>query len=298
MLGNPFYNAASRNLVVVFGNLFNNITLIRRNADGSEHDRIKVNIDYALKQKWYISKTQDPNNEKKLKVALPQISFQITGVNYDSSRKQITTNKMYATGDPDSSKTVFMGSPINYTIEMNIYAQSAEDAFQIVEQIIPYFTPTFTVQMNTLPTMGLVTDIPITLKSINPQDFVEGTFDIQRAIQWNLVFEARHTLYGPITDAKVIKKAIVDMHVASGDGPVTDEQVATTPRAVRITTQPDPLDANANDDFGFSIVITEYDDNKHYDPVTGTDVPVPGGQSVTPPQTGPKFSIPTPVVTP
>ncbi len=272
MFGTNFYHSSTRNLVVAFGNMFNNITLVRKRTDGSEYERIKVPIEYGPKQKWWVVRQEDPANLKTVRMILPRISYEIVNLSYDNSRQLIPVQKVVSTVAGDYYVN-YVGTPYTHTFELNIIAQNADDGFQIVEQILPFFAPTQTVAVNTLPLIAQVDDIPITLVSIQKNDDYEGSFERLRTQTWTLLFNVRSFFYGPIAEAKLIKKAIVDIHAVKGSGPITASEVTHTPRHARIVTQPNPADVEPEDDYGFTISITEYNDNKKYDPVTGLDVP-------------------------
>ena len=94
--------------------------------------------------------------------------------------------------------------------------------------------------------MNETKDVPVVLNSVEYEDDYEGDFQTRRAIIYTLQFTVKTYLYGPVTDAKVIKKAITDIY--------TDTNTTSAPREVRYTIQPDPITADADDDFGFGIV--------------------------------------------
>lgn len=279
MLNTPFYHSITRKIVVAFGNMFNNISLIRRNTAGVEVERMKVPIEYGPKQKWWAVLQEDPAKLKVTRIILPRIGFEIVSMQYDTNRQLNPLQKMLTSIDGDYRVT-YTGTPYLYTVELNIMTQNSDDGFQIVEQILPYFTPTQTVSINSIPLINHKDDVPMTLTSVQKVDDYEGSFERLRVQTWSLTFNVRAVLYGPVVEAKLIRKAIVDIHSVSGSGDITPEEMASTPRHVRITTEPDPTDAEPEDDYGFSINIQEFDDNKRRDPVTGTDIPVQSNQAI------------------
>ena len=265
-----FYHSTTRNLVIAFGDLFNDIYVVRRNANGTENNRIKVPIEYSPKQKWWRMLKERDGQFKTVGAILPRISFEITSVSYDGSRKVSSVQQLFHESG-GVTKQAFAPTPYIYTIELNIMVENSDDGFQILEQILPYFNPTFHVSALLVPTMGYHDDIAITLNSTSKVDDYEGEFEKIRVQTWTLSFGADMNIYGPVKDAKLIKKAIVDIHAVGGNGPVTLEEEAKTPRHVRITTEPDPLNALPTDDYGFTITIEEFDDGKKRNPVTGLD---------------------------
>lgn len=265
-----FYHSTTRNLVIAFGDLFNDIYVVRRNANGTENNRIKVPIEYSPKQKWWAMLKQRDTQFKTVGVIVPRISFEITSVSYDGTRKVSAVQQLFHDVG-GVTKQAYAPTPYTYTVELNVLVDNSDDGFQILEQILPYFNPTFNVTALVIPTLGYNEDIPITLNSTSKVDDYEGDFEKMRVQTWTLSFSAEMNIYGPVQDAKLIKKAVVDIHAVGGNGPVTLAEEASTPRHVRITTEPDPLNATPESDYGFTIVIEEFDDGKKRNPVTGLD---------------------------
>ena len=258
MLGTYSYNEIFRKTVVAFGTLFNNIEL--RRSD----EVMKVPLAYGPKQKFLarLDQVPDPTN-KRVQITLPRISFEINGIQYDASRKVSPTQKIKVAKDTDENKNVFMPVPYNLSFELAIISKNQEDGLQILEQILPFFQPHYNLSVKLLPSMSETKDVPVVLNSVDYEDDYEGDFQNRRAIIYTLQFTVKTYLYGPVTDAKTIKKVITDMY--------TDTNTSTAPRQVRYTIQPDPVTADADDDFGFGIVDEDFTDNKKRNPVSGAD---------------------------
>ncbi|AFB15371.1 tail sheath stabilizer [Synechococcus phage S-RIM8 A.HR3] len=258
MLGTYSYHEIFRKTVVAFGTLFNNIELRRTD------EVMKVPLAYGPKQKFLarLDQTPDPTN-KRVQITLPRISFEINGITYDSSRKVSPTQKIKIAKDTDENKNVFMPVPYNLSFELAIISKTQEDGLQILEQILPYFQPHYNLPVKLLPDANETKDVPVVLNSVDYEDDYEGDFSTRRAIIYTLQFTVKTYLYGPVTDSKVIKKVITDYY--------TDTNTTTAPREVRYTIQPDPIDADADDDFGFGIVDEDFTDNKKRNPVSGVD---------------------------
>jgi hypothetical protein len=258
MLGTYSYHEIFRKTVVAFGTLFNNIELRRTN------EVMKVPLAYGPKQKFLarLDQTPDPTN-KRVQITLPRISFEINGITYDSSRKVSPTQKIKIAKDGDENKNVFMPVPYNLSFELSIISKTQEDGLQILEQILPYFQPHYNLPVKLLPDVNETKDVPVVLSSVDYQDDYESDFSTRRAIIYTLQFTVKTYLYGPVTDSKVIKKVITDYY--------TDTNTSTAPREVRYTIQPDPVDADADDDFGFGIVDEDFTDNQKRNPTSGVD---------------------------
>lgn len=258
MLGTYSYHEIFRKTVVAFGTLFNNIELRRTD------EVMKVPLAYGPKQKFLarLDQTPDPTN-KRVQISLPRISFEINGITYDSSRKVSPTQKIKIAKDGDENKNVYMPVPYNLSFELAIISKTQEDGLQILEQILPYFQPHYNLPVKLLPDASETKDVPVVLNSVDYQDDYEGDFSTRRAIIYTLQFTVKTYLYGPVSDSKIIKKVITDYY--------TDTNTTTAPREVRYTIQPDPIDADADDDFGFGVVDEDFTDNKKRNPVSGVD---------------------------
>ena len=258
MLGTYSYHEIFRRTVVAFGTLFNNIEL-RRSTEV-----MKVPLAYGPKQKFLARLDQNPDpTNKRVQITLPRISFEINGISYDSTRKVSPTQKIRVPKDVDENKNAFMPVPYNLSFELAIISKNQEDGLQILEQILPYFQPHYNLSVKLIPELSETKDVPVVLNSVEYEDDYENNFQTRRAIIYTLQFTVKTYLYGPVTDQKVIKKAITDIYA--------DTNTTSAPKEVRYTIQPDPITADADDDFGFGIVEEDFTDNKKRNPVSGND---------------------------
>lgn len=203
----PFYNRIIRKMVVAFGTLFNDISLIRYNNDMStQFERIKVPISYGPKEKFITRINSDPDLTKSIAIGIPRMSFELTGINYDSARKQVTTLKSFgASSTPGQVKTQNIGVPYDFNFTLSIYVRNVEDGTQIVEQILPYFTPDYIMTLNLVDGVTETSkDIPFILNSVDTMVDYEGDFTTTRLIIWTLDFTAKGFFFGPISDSKII----------------------------------------------------------------------------------------------
>ena len=263
MLGTYSYHEIIKKTVVAFGTLFNNIEL--RRTSGSKTEVMKVPLAYGPKQKFLARLRQvgDLTTQDQVQITLPRISFEINGIAYDPSRKLSPTSYIRNTTN-DTTNKGFMPIPYNINFELAIMSKNQDDALQILEQILPYFQPSFNLTMNLIPDLGEKRDYPVSLTSVDYSDEYEGDYDTRRTLIYTLQFQAKTYLYGPVQDksGELITKAIVDY--------ATEAQV-TAPREVRYTVQPDPLDADPDDNFGFNEIYSEFTDGLSRNPVTGND---------------------------
>ena len=267
MLGNRFYNQSFRKLIVAFGQIFNNIVIQRTNSTGGVTARITVPLAYAPKEKFLVRLDQQANLEsREFATSLPRMGFEITGLSYDSSRKLTRVQKYSKVKTNESGEKMnFNYTPVPYNITMNLYifTATAEDGLQIVEQILPYFQPDYTVTINAVPDLNIKRDIPIVIGNITYEDTYDGAFTTRRAVIYTISFTAKTYLFGPMSNQGVIKTVQADIGTDT-DTPLTREE--------RIVVVPNTTGADADDDFGFTTTISFFNDGKRYDPETGNDV--------------------------
>lgn len=212
MFGTHFYHKITRKYVVLFGTMFNNITLVRTNTDtGAEIERVKVPIVYAPKEKYITRLRSDPDLQKQVQMRLPRLSFELTGVNYDASRKQNSLLKVAKGGTATSAVSSYMAVPYDLNFELTLYTRNIDDGTQIIEQILPYFNPDYTVTVNPVSSLGVLKDIPIILNTVTNNIEHEGNFDAVRFVTWTLTFTMKAHFYGPTTNPKIIRKVIANL---------------------------------------------------------------------------------------
>jgi hypothetical protein len=264
MLGTYTYNEIFRKTVIAFGTLFNNIEIRRKN--GSVIEAMKVPLAYGSQQKWLARLRQIGNLEdskKSAAITLPRIAFEMSSISYDATRKVSPTQTVRGA----DGKTTYMPVPYNVGFTLSIITKNQDDGLQIVEQILPYFQPFYSITVNVLPEIGEKKDFPVTLNDVSYQDDYEGEFEERRTLIYTLSFTAKTYIYGPVTDnsGKEIRKAIVDTY---------STMETTAARELRYSVEPDPETADWNDDFGFNELFEEFTDGRTWNPVTGQDEPV------------------------
>ena len=215
MLGNaPFYNRTIRKIVVAFGTVFNDIYLVRYTKDGlTAKETIKVPLNWGAKEKYVTRLTSDPTLTKSIATTLPRISFDMTGMSYDSSRKLPSTMRNFSANTATSIKSQFVSVPYNFDFSLSIYVRNTEDGTQILEQILPFFTPDFSVSVDFIPSMEPKYDMPIILNSVSNEVDYEGDMMATRMIIWNLEFTAKGHIWPPIKTVKVITTANTNLYI-------------------------------------------------------------------------------------
>jgi hypothetical protein len=325
MLGNAnFYNRTIRKIVVAFGTVFNDIYVVRYTKDGlTAKETIKVPLNWGAKEKYITRITSDPTLTKSIATTVPRISFEMTGMSYDSSRKLPTTVRNFSANNATTVNAQYVPVPYNFDFSLSIYVRNTEDGTQILEQILPFFTPDFSVTVDFIPLMDPKYDMPIILNSVSNETTYEGDMMETRLIIWNLEFTAKSHIWPPVKTGKIITTANTNLYIqpnslleqqvfvdfANGVGRFSDsETIRVTDRDVygtvsyfsnvnngiliveslndylavgdvvrgdftgatytiktadqtplkstTITTRPKPLNAEPDDEFGFSETIT------------------------------------------
>jgi hypothetical protein len=200
-MANVFYNRIIRKLVVGFGNLFNDITLVRYNPDFSEAERMIVPIQYGPKELYVKRLEEDPTLGKKVAITLPRLSFELTNFTYDATRKQNTNIKNFA---QTTNGLVSQYNPVPYNFDFNLYlyVRNIEDGTQIIEHILSYFTPDYTIKLNLVPEMGIIKEVPVILNSTEQDIDYEGDWERgTRNVIWTLSFTVKGFIFGKINDS-------------------------------------------------------------------------------------------------
>ena len=255
MLGQYFYNESFRKTIIAFGSLFNDIAITRKNSAGTEVQTLKVPLAYGPKQKFITRLEQDPGDNQAIAMTLPRIGFEIAGFAYDPVRKlnRIIKKKIVSTeADKKLQQMSVQYTPVPYDVgfELFIMTKNSDDGIKIVEQILPYFQPEYTVSIKEVPEMDTIRDVPVVLNSISYEDTYAGDFTERRAIIYTLNFTAKAYVYGPVTTAKPITKVQVDTY---------DNLQSQAPERIQRYTVTANVDSSLGDDnFGFNETTSEW----------------------------------------
>tara|TARA_B100000427_G_scaffold96585_1_gene79529 strand:- start:1591 stop:2433 length:843 start_codon:yes stop_codon:yes gene_type:complete len=280
MLGTYFYHEIIRKTVIAFGTLFNDVHVRHQDASGKDLNDIKVPISYGPRQKFLARLEQQPDLNRAVQIELPRMSFEVNNISYDPSRKAGVTQTFKAK-DGKNYKKVFMPVPYNLGFELNILTKLQDDSLQIIEQVLPFFQPGFTLSIDLAKSIGEKRDVPIVLDNIEFTDDYEGNFETRRALIYTLTFTAKTYMFGPIADTTdgLIRKVQLDYY--------TDTDTRTASREMRYTVAAkakkdynddkvineadDPL-IPLGDDFGFTETSTFFGDGKEFSPTRKIDI--------------------------
>ena len=219
--GQNQYHGMIRKVIVAFGRLFSDIQITREDKSGGDNQTIVIPIAYAPKEKWIVRIEQDPDLNNKVYTTLPRISFEITGYSYDPTRKVNRMSKINCYNGTDEKSSMFAPVPYNIDISLYILTKTQEDALQILEQILPTFTPEYTLSIQAVPEMNVIQDIPIVLDSVSVSDEYDGDFQTRRFVTHTLNFTIKTNIYGPVSTQGIIK----DVTANIGTRSINDKQL-------------------------------------------------------------------------
>ena len=313
MLGQTYYHETIRKYVAVFGTLFNDINIQRTNSAGVVTEQIKVPIAYEAKDKMLLRVRRGSKSDQSLQISLPRMGFDLNAIIYDPARKLNTLGQTYAANNATNSTTLlkqYNPVPYNFDFALTAMVENAEDGAQIFEQIVPFFTPEFTVSVNLVPSMNIKPDVTIILNSTSVEDSYEGELSLRREIIWSFTFVLKGYIYPDIKSGSVTKSVIVNLRMPTEEAEVpeyiiledsTDFSVnyllldadAGSPTATgimkfitetssagtgaagiksRLTVTPNLGEVTANDDFGYTETFEYFNNNIDVDLTTGLDV--------------------------
>jgi len=268
MFGDHFYHETIKRSVSVFGTLFNNISIKR--SDGT---LMKVPLAYGPRAKWIARLQQVDLSTTRTALSLPRMGFELTSIEYDSTRKLTKRTQLKKTkaSNPNNMQYQYSPAPYNLGFDLSVLVKNTDDGLQIIEQIMPYFTPDYTVTINTVPDMGDKRDIPITLTGVTQTDDYEGDFTTRQVLRYDLSFVMKNYIYGPVRDSDIIRTVKARTYIETGSG-----EISSTDTAGRVTEQvvtPVPSDADPDSTFTYNETTNffeqptvTYSDDKSSDP--------------------------------
>jgi len=261
-----FYHEILRRTIISFGSLFNGIEIKHLDSSGNVDDVIKVPLAYGPTQKFLARLEQSADLNKPTAITLPRMSFEFTGLQYDGTRKVTTTQtfKSQSVGIATAIRKTYMPVPYNMSFELSIFTKLNDDMLQIVEQILPYFQPAYTLSVNLIDTIGEKRDIPIVIENVTMQDDYEGNYSTRRSLLYTIRFTAKTYLFGPVGDTSkaskdLIKKVRVGYVQDDSSTPTRDLTYTVIPRATKSYT--DNVVTNLAEDVGTTTNILQVNDS-------------------------------------
>lgn len=267
MFGTTWQHDVLRKYVVLFGTLFNNISVNRHDSADAISQTLQVPLSYGPKNKFIAVATGDPDSERPIAIVLPRMAFEMKSFEYDASRKLNTLNKRYKQVAANA-KYIYQPVPYNIMFELYVMVKNAQDGTRIIEQILPYFTPAWTPSVELIPDLDAIYDIPIILNNVSNEDLYESSFNQRRMLIWTLSFTMKGYVFGPINTSNLIKFAQSNIRVSNTEI-ITD----STANTLIYTSKPGLLSngspttnnsltiaytsINSDDDYGFVEIITE-----------------------------------------
>jgi hypothetical protein len=268
MFGNHFYHETIKRAVSVFGTLFNNLSIKR--ADGT---LIKVPLAYGPRSKWIARLQQQADLETtRVAISLPRMGFELSSIEYDASRK-LSKKRQFKKAEatnPTKMQYQYAPAPYNLGFSLSVLVKNTDDGLQIIEQIMPYFTPDYTVTIHTVPDMNETRDIPIILTGVSQTDEYEGDFTTRQVLRYDLDFIMKNYIYGPIRTSEIIRTVKARTYTEPGsDGGFTD----AAGKVIEQVITPNPNDADPDDTFTYNETTNffeqptvTYSDDKSSDP--------------------------------
>lgn len=267
MLGHNFYFGLIRKYVTIFGALFDDISISRE-----DNKSIKVPIAYGPKERYLARLEQNPDLLRPVSQVWPRMAFEIASISYDSSRK-LDPNGHCTTGSSSAGTLKVQNNPApwNINFRLSLISRNTEDALRVLEQILPFFSPTLNVTADLIPEMNYAPiTLPITLLQTNMDEIYEGSFDDREYVTIDLLFELKGYMYGPISTSKVIKEVFVNLYTPSTNTAVQGVGTSSNPEVVYVrpglTANGTPTSnsaasialnqISANSDYGFIVRVT------------------------------------------
>lgn len=265
MLGKQFYFGSIKKYTAIFGALFNDIKIYKNDAEGKVVSLEKIPLKNAMKDKMLLRFKEDPNLDRKVAIKLPVMSMEMTNIVRDEERQLSTTNRIAQKNntDPNYFSTQFVPNPFDFHFSLYVYVKNMEDGTKIVEQILPFFKPEFTVSAIMIPELELEKrDIPISMVG-DPvfTNIYDGTYDKRQVIMWQLDFVVKGYIWGPVEKTPVIKFVKTNIHMQDSNAVISSSTVqpgltAGGEPTSNVSNSVDPLTIFVTDDYG----IVEIDD--------------------------------------
>ncbi len=252
MMGGHFYHKRVRTCVAVFGSMFNDLHVLRTDKSGKVLSQVKVPLSYAPKRS-FIERLEEMTNgeesERRVAIKLPRMSFEITSITYDPTRQLPKMNGFGSvlSSTSNNQRKVYVGVPYTIGFSLSVYAKSQDDALQVVEQIIPYFAPQYTLTVKPFADEpDIKEDVPIILSGLDFSDDFEGALEQRRTIIYTMNFEMKVNFYGPENTGPVIREVNTNLNLI---------EEGVDPLIETINTVPDPIDVSPDSDYGFTTEI-------------------------------------------
>ena len=248
MFGNHFYHSTMRKAVAVFGTIFNNINVIRTKADGTVLNQIKVPLSYGPKQKFLARLDTSSGADASMAMKLPRMAFEIASLELDSTQKLGKRNTITESHASDVTKKKTIKHQVAYNINVTLFvmAKNQDDGLQVVEQILPYFQPEYTVTISPVAGFAYKQDVPIILTGVNISDDYEGDMITRRALIYQLDFTMKMKFFGPLGNQGVIRSVNIDLNGSVGGSDILEEMSFTI----------NPSTADEDDNYTVTTTIT------------------------------------------
>lgn len=238
MFGQNFYNGTLRRYIIYFGTIFADLWISRDTSDGTTVQSFRIPINYGPKEKFLARLEGNPDLNRPIAIQLPRMTFEMTGFFYDPARKLQSTGRQPIVNSAGAYTYQFNPVPYNINFQLNIMTKNAEDGTRIIEQILPFFTPDFTANLNLNPSTGQKFDVPIVINDVSQTDTYEGNFETRRALIWTIDFTMKAWLFGPSRTAELIKHIDINLNIPPSDVELQTANATNTSNLVSIAIYP------------------------------------------------------------
>ena len=267
MFGQFHYHSAIRKYIIMFGNMFNDIDVVRFNKAGESTQQIRVPISYGPKEKYLAKLRTDPDARREIAMVLPRLSFELVSMNYAPERVLNRTHKQIGKGGGNNTLRQTW-TPAPYDLDMTLYAMFAnnEDAVQVAEQIIPYFRPEWTNSVKIVPELNTYVDVPTILTAMSIEDTYDTDFDSRRAIIYTFNFRIKAYIFGPVTNRGIIRRSFVNQFIPQANTATGNVVISTSDTPLQKVTLTPGLLANGQPtaNSSASIPIGQISANSNY----------------------------------
>jgi hypothetical protein len=94
--------------------------------------------------------------------------------------------------------------------------RNIDDGYQLLEQILPQFTPDFTVTLN-FTEIDRKVDVPIVLSAVSSVEDYEGDLMERRMITHTLIFQAKSYIFGRVRTDGLIREINLSFQQLTGE---------------------------------------------------------------------------------
>lgn len=238
---NYFFHDLTRKYQLIFGSLFTDLQIQRLRDDGKSLNFITVPLLHSPKEKFIQrlegdiepedydnleAGVQSASTRRRIAISLPIIAYEMVDMQYDGSRKIAKNQYIRSNQVGNLAEKIYTPAPYILTFEVNIATKTQNEMLQIIEQIIPGFTPDVNITLKGLN--GVEYDVPITFTGLFRNDTYTGAFEERRQIMWTLNFTMKAYYFSPQNKKSIILDVNSPIFNMADDGDLADSELIET----------------------------------------------------------------------